>query len=219
MKSTSTLLAIAMTIFALGTPAVAEDLVELKFELPEPFFGGTPVDYWGPNLEEETFKPRDPFKAVAGTEIISRGKPVTSSDKAPALGELKQLVDGDKDYSKDSLIELGEGLQWVQVDLEAEQVLECLLLWHFHEGNRVYFDVIVQASNDPEFKDGVTTLYNNDFDNSAGMGAGEDKEYKDNDKGRLIDGKDTKARYVRVYGQGNTANDLTNFVELEIWGR
>ncbi len=218
MKITTTLLTIALMLMALGAPAMAEE-IELKFELPEPFFGGTPVDYWGPNLEEESFKPRPAFKAEAGTKIISKGKAVTSSDKNPALGELKMLVDGDKDYSKDSLIELGEGVQWVQVDLGAESTLECLLLWHFHEGNRVYFDVVVQASNDKEFKKDVITLYNNDFDNSAGFGVGEDKEYKDNDKGRLIDGKDTKAQYVRVYGQGNTANDLTNFVELEIWGR
>ncbi len=195
------------------------ETIELEFELPEPFFGGTPLPYWSEYLEEESFTPRPAFKAEAGTTVISKDKSVTSSDMNPVLGELKMLTDGDKAFDKESLIELGEGVQWGQVDLGAESILECILLWHFHADNRVYFDVIVQASNDPEFKTGITTLYNNDYDNSAKLGEGKDFEYIDNDRGRLIDMKDTQARYVRVYGNGNTANNMTNFVELEVWGR
>lgn len=31
------------------------ELVPIQTELPEPFFGGTPLDYWGPNLEPEDY--------------------------------------------------------------------------------------------------------------------------------------------------------------------
>jgi hypothetical protein len=221
MKITTKMIIAALLLGVLGfaAPAMAEDQVELKFELPEPFFGGTPLDYWSPNLEPRDFKDRPPFMAPAGTELVSKDKKVTSSFEEPMVGELKQLTDGDKDYAKTSLIELGKGVQWVQIDLEKEYEIYALLLWHFHEGNRVYFDTIVQISNDPEFKEGVTTVYNNDHDNSAGLGVGEDKEYIEDNKGRLIPVEGVKGQYVRFYGNGNTANDLSNYVEAEVWGK
>lgn len=198
--------------------AVAEDLEPIKIELPEAFFGGTPLDYWSPNLEAESYKAREPFMAPKGTSIISKDAPVTSS-AAPTLGQLKQLTDGDKDYGKKSVLELPAGTQWVQVDLGAEKAVYAIALWHWHEGKRVYFDIVVQASNDANFKDGVTTLYNNDNDNTSGLGAGQDKEYYENNQGRLIDGKGTKARYVRFSSKGGTANDNNNYIEAEIWGK
>lgn len=198
--------------------AVAEDMEALKIELPEAFFGGTPLDYWSPNLEAESYKPRAPFMAPKGTAIVSKDAAVTSSAN-PTLGQLKQVTDGDKDYGKKSVLELPAGTQWVQIDLGAEKALYAIMLWHWHEGKRVYFDVVVQASNDANFKDGVTTVYNNDNDNSSGLGAGQDKEYYENNSGRLIDAKGTKARYVRLYSKGGTANENNNYIEVEVWGK
>jgi len=209
-------LAVAMLVCTLA--AQAEDLEPIKIELPEAFFGGTPLDYWGPNLEPEDYKDRPDFMAPVGTAIISRGKPVTAS-AAPTVGELKQLVDGDKDYAKTSLIELPEGLQWVQIDLEKTSEIYAVIVWKFHEGKRVYFDLVAQVSDDPEFKEGVTTIYNNDFDNSAGLGVGEDMEYIESNKGRLIDAKGAKGQYLRIYGKGSTANDFNHFIEVEVWGK
>ena len=217
----------ALTLFC-ALPALAADApaapasgdqAPIKIELPEPFFGGTPIDYWSENLEPEDFKDRAPFMAPKGTELISKGKPITSSDKNPALGEHKMLVDGDKNYAKNSLIELGTGVQWVQIDLQGEFNVYAVLVWHFHEGKRVYFDVVAQASDDPEFKTGVTTLYNNDVDNSAGLGVGKDKEYIENNKGRLIDAKGVKAKYIRLYSKGNTSDDKNHYVEVEVFGK
>jgi hypothetical protein len=218
--------AFAMTLVAAGAFAeeAAEakpadgDLVTLEFELPEPFFGGTPLDYWSANLEEESFKDREPFKAPKGTVNVSKGKPVTSSDDSPKVGKLELVTDGDKDYAKSALVELDEGVQWVQIDLEKPATIQAILLWHFHEGKRVYFDTVVQVSDDPNFKEGVTTVYNNDHDNSAGLGVGEDKEYVESNQGRLIPVKAVKGRYVRVYGNGNTANGMNHLVEVEVWG-
>ena len=170
----------------------------IEIELPEPFFGGTPVDYWSPILEPQSFKDRDPFFAPPGVDVISEGVEVTSSFPEPLLGELEQIVDGDKSYAKTSLVELGEGPQWGQLDLGAPTDLYALMLWHFHEGGRVYFDVVVQLSNDPNFKAGVTTVYNNDHDNSAGIGVGDDKEYFESETGRLIPVEGVTAQYVRL---------------------
>ncbi len=220
MKAFCTLALGAIAVMTLvgALPAAAEDMEAIKIELPEPFFGGTPIDYWSENLEPEDFKDRAPFMAPKGTALVSKGKPVTASDKNPSLGELKMIVDGDKNYAKNSLVELGDGPQWVQIDLEAAHNIYAVLVWHFHEGKRVYFDVAAQVSDDPEFKTGVTTLYNNDIDNSAGLGVGADKEYIENNKGRLIDAKGAKGRYVRLYTNGNTADEKNHYVEVEVFG-
>jgi hypothetical protein len=212
-------LAFSLSLGLMAVPsAMAQDSEAIKIELPEAYFGGTPIEYWSPSLEEEDYKDRAPFMAPKGTAIISKGKPVKASAD-PTVGELKQLTDGDKDYAKTSLIELPEGLQWVQVDLEKSSQIYAVLVWHFHEGKRVYFDLVAQVSDDPEFKTGVTTIYNNDFDNSAGLGVGEDKEYIESNKGRLIDAKGAKGRYLRVYGKGSTASEFNHFIEVEVWGK
>ena len=224
----------ALLVLAMGValPALADDaeskecetpsgdLEPIKIELPEPFFGGTPIDYWSPNLEPENFKDRDPYLAPKGTKVVSKGKPVTSSQKDPLLGELKMITDGDKDYAKSSLVELDSGVQWVQIDLEKPHEIYAILVWHFHEGKRVYFDIVVKAGNDPEMKEDVTVLYNNDADNSAGLGVGEDKEYIESNKGRLIKVPEgVTAQYVRLYSNGNTANEMNHYVEVEVFGK
>ena len=76
----------------------------------------------------------------------------------------------------------------------------------------------VQVSDDPEFASGVTTLYNNDHDNSSGLGLGKDKEYIETNEGRLIDAKGAKGRYLRFYSNGNSTNELNRYVEIEVYG-
>ena len=207
----------------LALPAVAADAAgdkePIKIDLPDANFAGTPFEYISDNLEPYDFHDRAPFLAPKGTEVVSRGKPVTSSVKAPIFGELKMLVDGDKKYTKNSLVELPEGVQWVQIDLGAEYETYAVLLWHFHQDKRVYFDNVVQTSNDPEFKTGVTTLYSTDYDNSTGLGVGKDKEYIESYKGRLIEAKGVKARYVRCYSNGNNNDEKNHYIEIEVFGR
>jgi hypothetical protein len=48
---------------------------------------------------------------------------------------------------------------------------------------------------------------------------GEDKEYIENNEGRLIDAKGVKGRHLRVYGKGSTASDFNHFIEVEVWGK
>ena len=107
----------------------------------------------------------------------------------------------------------------MQIDLEAEAELAAIWIWHYHSQKRAYHDVIVQVSNDPEFATGVTTRFNNDYDNSAQQGKGTDKPYVDTRYGKLIDAKAAKAQYVRLYSKGNTANDMNHYIEIEVYGK
>ncbi len=203
---------------AAAADAAPGDKEALKIELPEPCYIGTSPEYWSPTLEPEDFKAYPPIMAPKGAAIVSKDKPVTSS-AAPSIGKLSMLVDGDKNYVPGSIMELPEGVQWVQVDLQSPHEIYAILLWHCYKDKWVCFDVIVQVSNDPEFKTGVTTLYNNDADNSSHLGVGMDKEYRETNKGRLMDAKGITARYVRSYTNGNCTNDMNNYIELEVFGR
>lgn len=196
----------------------SQEKVELKLELPKPMFVGTPRNIRSPNLERITGKRRGPFYVPQGTELLSLNKPVTASDTEPIIGELEFVTDGEKSGEEGYYVELGPMLQWIQIDLEGTCDLYAILVWHYHSQARVYRDVIVQVSEDPDFITGVTTVFNNDHDNSSGLGIGKDKEYIETNEGRLFDPRGVKARYVRLYSRGNTSNEMNHYVEVEVYG-
>jgi hypothetical protein len=212
-----------------ATPAAGtgdQKLVPLDIKLPKPMFVGTPKNIKpAPTLEVYSEKPRPPFPAPEGVTNLALKKKVTSSDMNPIVGGLDLITDGDKEGSDGSYVELGPGTQWVQIDLGAPADIYALVVWHFHNEGRVYHDVVVQVSDDPDFiKGGVKTVYNNDFDNSSGLGIGKQLEYIDDYRGKLIDAKDAKgqpakSRYVRLYSKGNTSNDMNHYIEVEIFGK
>lgn len=192
-------------------------LIPTNVELPIDSYEDSTFIYWTPNLEPQDYRDRPPFLAPKGTSNVALNKPVTSS--APTLhGKLKQITDGNKHYERTSLVELPEGQQWVQIDLEKEHTIYAILLWHFHEGGAVYFDVIVQVSSSDDFSNEVTTVYNNDYDNSSRLGTGKDKEYIENYKGRLMDTHGAVGRYIRFYSDGSCWDGLNHYVEIEIYG-
>lgn len=97
-------------------------------------------------------------------------------------------------------------------------------IWHYFGEPRVYRDVIVCVSNDPYFAKGVTTVYNNDQNNSSNLGAGKEREYYESNQGFRIDtrGKDYRgvtARYVRLYSKGNSADPQNQYIEVEVVGQ
>jgi hypothetical protein len=153
-----------------------------------------------------------------GTVLLSGGKKVTSSDASPVIGDLDMITDGEKNGGDGYFVELGPGVQWVQIDLGASANLYAIVFWHFHAQARVYHDVIVQVSDDPSFKSGVTTVFNNDHDNSSKLGLGKDKEYIEVAEGKLFDPNGARGRYVRLSSKGNTTNDLNHYVEVEVYG-
>jgi hypothetical protein len=203
---------------AAQTPAPEQGKEELKLQLPKPMFVGTPRNINSPNLEKVTGKSRPPFFVPAGTKLVSLNKPVTSSDTQPVIGDAAYVTDGEKSGEDGYFVELGPGKQYVQVDLKAPYQLNAILVWHYHAQARVYRDVVVQVSDDKDFVSGVTAVFNNDHDNSSGLGIGKDKEYIETSEGKLIDPRGVRGRYVRLWSSGNTSNDMNHYVEVEIYG-
>ena len=185
--------------------------VELKLQLPKPMFIGTPTNIKSPNLEPVTGKSRPPFMVPAGTKLLSAKKVVTASDMQPVIGEIEMVNDGEKEGGDGYFIELGPGKQWVQIDLGASYALHAILAWHYHSQARVYRDVVVQVSDDKDFLKGVTTVYNNDHDNSSGLGVGKDKEYIEVAEGRLFDPKGVAGRHGRLPPNANTTTHLNHY--------
>jgi hypothetical protein len=221
MKKHLASLAIASLVLAwLPAAAAAQDPGKevLKIQLPKPMFVGTPKNIRTPNLETVTGKPRGPFMVPAGTVLLSAGKPVAASDKEPVIGDIAYVTDGKKSGEDGYYVELGPMLQWVQIDLGRSLEIQAIVAWHYHSQARVYRDVVVQVSDDKDFIAGVTTVFNNDHDNTTGLGAGKDKEYIETFDGKLFDPKGVKARYVRLYSGGNTSNDMNHYVEVEVYG-
>jgi hypothetical protein len=218
MRSLSTNFSV-LPVLLVATAALAQEKVVLKTQLPPPLFVGTPAPLHVPNLEPPTNGKRPDFMVPAGTINLAKGKKVTSSDSNPNVGTLDMIDDGDKDGNEGSWVELGPGKQWVQIDLARKADIYAVLIWHFHSQARVYRDVVVQVSDDPTFKSGVTTIFNNDFSNEVGVGAGKDLNYIETYQGKLIDAKDAKGRYVRLYSDGNTSNKLNHYIEVEVWGK
>jgi hypothetical protein len=189
----------------------------LETTLPSELIEGTPKPMSVPRLEPIPTQVPE-FYVPRGTVLLSAGKPVTSSDDDPIIGSLDMITDGEKDAGEGYFVELMEGLQWVQIDLEKSAAIHAIWIWHFHSQRRAYHDVIVQISDDPDFKAGVTTLFNNDYDGSANFGLGRDNPYVDTRFGKIVDGKGTKGRYVRLYSNGSTSTEMNHYIEVEVFG-
>jgi len=215
MKTTTTFLTlIAIAIIPL---AHAVDTIPLTTTIPSEKVEGTPIEVKVPNLKPAASKAPE-LMVPASTELLSKGKPVTSSDDFPIIGDLPYITDGEKDAGEGYFLELANGLQWVQIDLEQEAAIQALWVWHYHSQRRAYHDIVIQISNDPAFATGVTTVFNNDFDNSASLGTGSDAPYIETQYGLLVPVAAVKGRYVRLYSQGNTSNDMNHYIEVEVFG-
>ena len=197
-----------------------EETEPLKEDLPKAMFEGTPKNIKpSATLEKYVDKGRPPFLVPKGCTNLATKKPTKSSDSMPIIGEIELITDGDKEGTDGSYVELGPGLQWVQIDLQQKAKIYGVLIWHYHAEGRVYHDAVIQISDDADFIEGVKTVYNNDFDNSSGLGIGHDLEYIEDYRGRLIDAGGVEGRYVRLYSAGNTSNDQNHYIEVEVFGK
>jgi len=199
--------------------AESQELVPIDIKLPKPMFIGTPQNMQVPNLEKPLGKARPPFLAPKGTKNVALGKPIASTDEEPIIGEIEMITDDDREASDGSFVELGPFTQHVTVDLGSKHDIYAVVIWHFHKQPRVYFDVIVQVADDPDFISNVQTIFNNDLDNSSGQGVGTDMHYVETSEGKLIDAKGVQGQYVRCYSNGNTNNDLNHYIEVEVYGK
>jgi hypothetical protein len=214
-----TLLTLLLIVAVLNVHGQAPKLEPLPVVLPHPLFEGTPEPPNVSNLEKPLGKPRPPFLAPAGSTNVARGKPVSSSDSEPLIGNLEMITDGNKSGRDGSYVELKPGVQSVLIDLESKHTIYAILVWHYHKEARVYDDVIVQVADDPDFISNVQTLFNNDSDNAAGFGIGKERRYVETAEGKLIDAKGVESRYVRLISNGSDKTKANHYVEVEVFGK
>jgi hypothetical protein len=215
--------AILTAAFAAGVPvnAADADFAPLPLKLPLPTLKGTPEDLpKAPNIDPPTDKPRPPFMAPKGARNLALNKKVIASDRNPITGELSQITDGKKEAYDEDVVEMRKGVQWVQIDLGEVCDIYAVVVWHDHRVLQVFRSVVVQAADDPDFIDNVTVLFNNDTENTAGLGIGTDRQYVETHQGKLIPVKsDLKTRYLRFYSRGSNLSAWNCYHEIEVYGR
>jgi hypothetical protein len=172
------------------------------------------------NLETFPRKPRPPVMVPEGCDtVLSKNCPVSSSDDSFRKEDLQLITDGVKSYATNAFVALKDGPQWVQIDLLEEKEIYAICIWHYLRRINIYHDVICQLSNDKDFAQEVTTIFNNDHNNSSKLGAGPDKEYIEDHTGRLLPAGGMRARYVRLYSNGSAARYNNDYIEVEVFGR
>lgn len=213
-----------LSVYAAGSGTKESDksnveLGPLRIVLPKPLFIGTPKNIRSDNLEPQTGRKRPPFMAPKGATNVAINMEVSGSDEEPIIGEMELLTDGDKDGVDGSFVEFGPGVQHVQIDLGKVCEIYAIVFWHYHAEARVYKDIVVRIADDTDFVKNVRTLFNNDHNNTSGLGVGKDREYIETNDGKLVDAKNEKARYVRLYSNGSTANEMNHYIEVEVYGK
>ena len=208
----------ATLLMAVSVPAAEKGAtVPLALNLPMHTLKGTPQDLpKGPGVEPLSDVAPTPIQVPKDVQNVAAGKTVTSS-VPPFQGDLKQVTDGKKEPFDDDVVEFKKGTQWVQVDLGHSFAIHAIAMWHDHRYIQAVRDVILQVSDDPEFKTGVTTLYNNDTDNTSGLGVGTDREYFELEFGRVVPAKGINARYVRGYTRGSNQSAINSWQEIEVY--
>ena len=151
---------------------------------------------------------------VYGMKNLAQGITPTTDGDADSASGIGRATDGDIGVA--NRWELGGGLKYAQLDLGGSQQVDSLRVWRNFADKRRYHDVVFQLSDDATFASGVTTVFNNDLDNSAGRGAGTDGEYDETPTGKIVHFEPVQARYVRLYSNGNTRHDSNNYVEIMV---
>jgi chitodextrinase len=164
------------------------------------------------NTSEQSASASATTQAASISSNRARGILPTGST---AIYNPSYITDGDTNTANWS--EVGAGSQWIKLDLGQTYPLNEIKLWHYYGDGRTYHDVIVQLSNDPNFSTGVTTVFNNDINNTSGQGIGTDAEYAETSAGKDISFPPVDARYVRLWTNGNTVNINNHYVEVQVF--
>jgi hypothetical protein len=194
------------------------ELVPLALQFPQAKEIRTPRPTPWDERVESLLTEHPTVMAPKGSVNLALGKPVTSSGGQPIVGSLSRITNGDKETDEGKWLEIDQGKQWVQVDLGQSNPIYAVAVWHVHGIPSAVNDVVVQLSDDPEFVTGVKTIFNNDYDNSSGLGVGADPEYIETCYGRAMDAKGVQARYVRLYSNGDDATESNRYMQVEVWG-
>ncbi len=139
--------------------------------------------------------------------------PTTGANNLNNLRRPAFTTNGDLNTADYTFIE--GGARWIKIDLGAATTVGRIKLWHYFGDTRTYRDVIVQLSTTADFSSGVTTVFNNDVNNTAGQGAGAQAEYTETSAGKEITFSPLSARYIRLWSNGSTANGGNHYVEVQ----
>ncbi|MFD2332980.1 discoidin domain-containing protein [Cohnella sp. GCM10020058] len=162
-----------------------------------------------------------PTSPLQGRKNVALNVPESRITSSSAVGNKFRITNGlfDAFANQDGPVSGPASPQWIQLDLGQKYRLDQVKVWHFVTFDRIYYDVIIQLSNDPTFPaSATTTVFNNDADNTAGQGAGTDALYADNAAGKTVNFPLTAARYVRLWANGNQNNPSQHYVEVEVYG-
>ena len=171
-----TLLSLCVLMFFCGTRLFAEDeKVLLETKLPMAPLVSGPV-FQNTNMESPIKSGRREFYVPVGTTNLALHKPVTASCQT-TVGNLAMITDGVKDGDDGGWMELAAGKQWAQIDLQYSSEIHAVIIWHYYYQSRVYLNMVVAISDDPEFKKDVKVVFNNDLENAIGFGKGIDRNY------------------------------------------
>lgn len=144
----------------------------------------------------------------------AKNKVITSNG---TLSNPRYATDGVSN-NQQQLTSIGTGLKYMTIDLGKQISLGQIKIVRNISGPRTYKDLIVQSSKTADFSSGVTTVFNNDKDNSAGLGIGLDAEYVEVAEGRTISCTTSDVRYIRVYSNGSNVDADNQFAEVEALG-
>ena len=198
----------------------AGNAVPIPLKLPAPAYFSRVVDKTvpDPHVEPRSTSARPPFLAPVGVTNLAFQKAVTASDTDLTPSTLSKITDGEKEPADGNVVQMHTGKQWVQVDLEGSREVYAIVIWHRETEHPIFQCVVVQTADDAAMTMNVHTLFNNDYANLLGLGAGADKQYVESNEGRLIDAKGIKGRYVRCYSKGSNQDRINYYTEIEVWG-
>ena len=128
------------------------------------------------------------------------------------------MFDGVTDSTSPNHIDVGEGSKFIVIDLGGPAMVDGLNVWRYYNDVRQYHDVVYQLSTTSDFSADVTTVFNNDANNSTQQGAGSDPEYREGPSGKPVYFPPVRARYLRLWSSGNTLNNDNHYTEVEVYG-
>ena len=190
----------------------------IRPEMPKPLCVGPPTQpNMPPNIIRGHYSAVREVTVPARVTLLSRAAPVSSSDPAP-LGDLSLVTDGDKEGDDGYFVDLLPGQQWVQIDLGEVRELWVIWTWMYHKQLVLYNDVIIQVASEEDFRD-ARVVFNNDHDNTSGMGSGGDESWVETSMGHPVRLNGVTGRYVRLYSNGRNIDDTNHWIEVEVYGR
>ncbi|WP_262680938.1 DUF5123 domain-containing protein [Paenibacillus sp. J5C2022] len=193
------------------------------------------VTYYGTDFVDYFGNPGDPSKPSMGAvQYSGMSLANVSTGVVPTFGvpggsypgtvtNPVYLTDGSTASGTSVVGNTGYPIAYVQLDLGTFKDVSMFKMF-FQASSHLYTykDLAIQVSETADFYDAFT-IYNNDEDNSIGLGYGEDEEFIATPSGTTIMMAPKKARYIRFWVGGYESGDgvaspLTYIKELEVYG-